>query len=205
MNVSDVALALPLCVLAPAVEAGAAPVPTHSVPVRVYDTAGLDGRLESAALAVASEAVAAAAIDVAWSRCGSRRPEPACHGSAADALMLRIVRSKATDPTDEPVSLGFVYVDSSTRSAVLATIYFDRVARLAKKAGANLAVLLGHAIAHELGHLLLASTSHSADGLMRPVWLPGELRRINRADWQFSPQDVAEIRSRLESRRGWAN
>ncbi len=31
-------------------------------------------------------------------------------------------------------------------------------------------ILLGHVIAHEIGHLLLASNKHSRRGLMQPHW-----------------------------------
>ena len=93
--------------------------------------------------------------------------------------------------------LGDAFVDTSARSAVLATIYVDRVASLAGAADLATHVVLGYAIAHELGHLLLGSNIHSARGLMRAVWRENELRRGEKADWSFMPQDVAAIRQRL--------
>jgi hypothetical protein len=55
-------------------------------------------------------------------------------------------------------------------------------------------LLLGYAIAHELGHLLLASNTHNTRGLMRPIWRDDELRSKRSADWNFTPQEVAAIR-----------
>ena len=45
-------------------------------------------------------------------------------------------------------------------------------------------VILGHAAAHEIGHLLLGSNSHSPFGLMRARWSGQDLQN---ACWEFSP------------------
>ncbi len=37
-------------------------------------------------------------------------------------------------------------------------------------------VILGHAAAHEIGHLLLGSNSHSPQGLMRARWSRQDLQ-----------------------------
>jgi hypothetical protein len=39
-------------------------------------------------------------------------------------------------------------------------------------------VILGHAIAHEIGHVLLGSSEHSSSGLMRAQW--------NQANWHLA-------------------
>jgi hypothetical protein len=41
-------------------------------------------------------------------------------------------------------------------------------------------------MAHEIGHLLLGSTAHSATGLMREVWTDEELQRNRPEDWVFA-------------------
>ena len=62
-------------------------------------------------------------------------------------------------------------------------------------------MLLGNAIAHELGHLLLATTSHGPVGLMRALWSEDEVRRSQSKDWRFAPAEIAVIRRRAEARR----
>src|SRR6185503_14952467 len=61
--------------------------------------------------------------------------------------------------------------------SLIAKVYPDRVASLARGAGADPADLLARAIAHEIGHLLMGNSRHSARGLMRAVWSREELRR----------------------------
>jgi hypothetical protein len=90
-------------------------------------------------------------------------------------------------------------LDTRTGSGVLATIYFDRVQWLAHESGTDSRVLLGRAIAHELGHLLLASTAHGAAGLMRALWSGEEIRRGSARDWLFAPSELRAIRARAET------
>jgi hypothetical protein len=199
------------CVFVPATSASAAFV-LDDVTVRVYDAAGLDPATARAALNLAAATLAPGA-HVWWRHCNVRNVGTACERSPEPGeRILRIVRSR--DATDSRPSrgqlrsaspllpLGDAFVDPGTQSAVLATIYLDRVRVLARAGGVTEARLLGHAIAHEIGHLLLASKTHGARGLMRPVWSSEELRRGRAADWVFSDQELAAIRARLAAANG---
>jgi hypothetical protein len=95
------------------------------------------------------------------------------------------------------VSLGNSLINGRTGAGVVATVYPDRVARIAARAGIDPHHLLGLAVAHEIGHLLLGSAEHSADGLMRERWSLIELQRDEDADRYFSPADVTTIRGRI--------
>lgn len=123
-----------------------------------------------------------------------------CDTPLAGQYVVRIVRT-GDSAVRGPQPIGEALVDIATGSAVFATIYFQRVHRLAQSAGADEADVLGYAFAHELGHLLLASHAHSTQGLMRPIWRERELRVHRKADWQFSAQDAAAIRDRVEAAR----
>jgi len=48
-----------------------------------------------------------------------------------------------------------------------AWIFWDRIIALNSRS-TSLAIVLGDAIAHELGHLMLPTRAHSAEGIMRP-------------------------------------
>jgi hypothetical protein len=49
-----------------------------------------------------------------------------------------------------------------------AWIFWDRIDALNSRA-MSLGIVLGDAMAHELGHLMLSSRGHSVDGIMRPI------------------------------------
>jgi hypothetical protein len=180
----------------------AAEVLRTTLAVRVYEATGLTDALEDRALAVATETLRGARVDVRWKRCSARkqRPaEPSCAqplgGGAEREVAVRIVGGTAPAAATMPTPLGDAHVDTRG-SPALATVYFNRVVWLATVAGTDLPVLLGRAIAHELGHLLMASTTHARAGLMRPTWTSAELRRGRVEDWTFGAADVAAIRAR---------
>lgn len=196
MTVPAFVIVFPLCLIAGTRAASAAGLLLADVPVRIYETAGLDAGLKAAALAVTDRALAAASVGVSWKECAIASAAPPCDAPPVGELVVRIVRS-TVEPRRGPLPLGDAYVDTGARSGVLATIYFDRVLRIAGTAGTDVRTLLGYAIAHELGHLLLASSTHGNRGLMRPIWLAEELRRGRHTDWTFTDREIAAIHSRL--------
>jgi hypothetical protein len=172
------------------------------VVVRIYDATGFADADRRVALDVAQKALAAANVHVVFKAC---RPEWS-DGEACDTTPApgeRIVRIVNSPPHPQPgteTSLGSAAVDRVTNTGVLATIWADRVRRVA--AGrTDQGLLLGRAIAHELGHLLLGAGAHSKSGLMRQYWTEQELRQNRFADWAFSAEDrwricVKHVRSR---------
>lgn len=80
---------------------------------------------------------------------------------------------------------------------MLATIYLDRVARVAATAGVDTGILLGRAIAHDIGHLLLGSLRHGDAGLMQALWSRQMLERNTPDDWNFTSGKSRALRRRL--------
>jgi hypothetical protein len=58
-----------------------------------------------------------------------------------------------------------------------------------------ISTMIGRALAHEIGHYLLASTTHASDGLMRPMITPAEFVRIGRKHLKLMPSDVSALRA----------
>jgi hypothetical protein len=87
----------------------------------------------------------------------------------------------------------------------LATVDPELVLRIARGSAVDFATLLGRAIAHEIGHLLLGHSRHSRVGLMRAIWSQDEIRGIRPTNWQFSAAEAAEMRHGLAARAGSAN
>lgn len=181
------------------------PSPTHgavtawtAVVVRVYDANGVLAGTNGQALDQASKALEAASIDVIWRRCPA---SPSCDAPLAPGeLAIRIVRAPAPPRYSGTLPLGDAMIDTRGGTGVLATVYVDRIEWLAHEAGADSRALLGRAIAHELGHLLLATTTHGPVGLMRAHWSQDEVRRGRPRDWNFAPTELAAMRRRVEAR-----
>ena len=161
-----------------------------SLAVRVYDNTGLPPGERVAALAASHAILKDAGIAVTWR--GDDAPVP-----APEEVIVRII----TAPAEAfPGSLGFSLIDVERRAGTLATVYADRVAELAALSSADPGQLLGRAMAHEIGHLLLGTTRHADRGLMRGVWTSVELQRARPWDWSLSREDAARMRRGLVAR-----
>jgi hypothetical protein len=172
--------------------------------VRVYDASGLPPATIHRALELANGAFAPASIRIAWVACGPARhdlrPHRCDRPPRPGELVVRMISAPSLTGDRDRLPLGDAFVDPRAGAGVLATVYVDRVAALAAAAGVDVAPLLGNTIAHELGHLLLATTAHGPRGLMRPVWTPDEVRRGHPSDWRFAPREVSALRARLRHR-----
>ena len=165
--------------------------PPVAVTARLYNTARVPAEVSDAALAIATQAMGAG-IRVSWQKCDL--PDTCTLVPAREELIIRLVRSRDT----ASYVLGEASIDTSASAGVLATIYVDRVERMAALSETDATVLLGRAIAHELGHLLMATNAHNAAGLMRAQWTTADLRRNQMNDWMLREEDAAAIRRRLK-------
>jgi hypothetical protein len=82
-----------------------------------------------------------------------------------------------------------------------AWIFCDLVKDAAAQRQLTQWVLLGTVIAHELGHLLLSTNSHSAFGLMRANWSRKELWAAEQRAMYFSSSESKRIQQAMMSRR----
>jgi hypothetical protein len=60
--------------------------------------------------------------------------------------------------------------------------------------------ILGHTIAHELGHLLLASEDHSTEGIMKTNWSENDWTRMDSGSVKFERKQSLKMRHQLELR-----
>ena len=172
--------------------------------IRVYDTTALTADTRAAALAETTLILEHAGISPDWRDCAARRcDEP----RRAGELVLRLVPMSGADagpatgsiatrraPADPGLSLAFAVVHPRTRLGALATVFLDRVQLVATRAGVPVGPLLGRTIAHEIGHLLLGTTGHRAEGLMREAWTDHELVLDRPNDFLFTAADRKRLR-----------
>ncbi len=168
-----------------------------SLLVRIYDNVGVLGSELASALRTTHEILRRADLNADWVQCRSRRdgPMPAvCDQalSSGDVVVRLIVGSEGE--SGERRALGYSLFDANGVSG-FATVYVDRVDWLAKRAQYPRAPVLGRAIAHEIGHLILRSNAHTDTGLMREVWTAEQVVRNRREDWTFSADQSGDLRN----------
>jgi hypothetical protein len=173
------------------------PLPSRPVKVRVYRSSEVASEALGVALNVAEATFAAASVSVVWKVCG---PAECNVPPTPTERLVRLVRAPEGGSRDTRC-LGDALIDAQKGTGVLATVYIDRVLDLARHFDINYTTLLGRTIAHEIGHLLLATNTHSSSGLMRELWSPDELLASRADDWVLRPFEAAAIRQRLTTSR----
>ena len=83
-------------------------------------------------------------------------------------------------------------------------VFYDRVEAFAVKhiadTHADAAQILGHVIAHEIGHLLLNDQTHSATGIMRGPWNLWDVQNASYGYLLFTTRQAEAIRAEVSRR-----
>jgi hypothetical protein len=168
------------------------------VEVAVYD----DVKLPEKVLAQSADEVTRifhkAGVTTLWITCNSSKttsvPDVKCQGPPTlGHLSLRIV-PRAWKARDGIFGMAFL---SDTGTGAYGDVFYDSVEKLHRDWGVSLPRVLGHVMAHELGHLLLGSNAHSRQGLMLPAWRRDELRRASMGALLFTAEQARAIREKL--------
>jgi len=184
-----------------AVQAGVLPAgdPEQvTLAVRVYDYAALPPFELENAIAVTQSVFRSAGILIQWAHCSpalkSGEDIPGCEGSPG--LILNIVRRPLPGCVHE--SLGCALQDAGSGRGLVAYVFAQRLEQTVQMGGATRFRLLGFAMAHELGHLLLGPSAHSATGIMQPNCSPQRMS-ITPGGVKFSDEQAQRMRYRLQA------
>ena len=95
-----------------------------------------------------------------------------------------------------PDVLAFSEIDDNLgmRSA---GVYYPAILKAASDHRIPAGVLLGTAIAHEVGHLVLGETAHARQGLMSPDWRREHFERLSTSSLVFSAKEGRMLRNQL--------
>ena len=167
------------------------------------DATHIDKKTLSEALNTATNIFRNAGVKLLWLQCPAVVGQPGgserCGPVDEATLILRIVPRPADGFVDRD-ALGFAIAVPG--NATYATVFRERVLAALPPAGpCTEADLLGHAIAHELGHLLLGTLSHARAGLMAGRWHAKDLEYAASGRLQFSPAESATMRAETIRRR----
>jgi hypothetical protein len=173
------------------------------VSISVHNYADVPTELLTAAEDQAREIFRHAGLETVWLNCSPKLEnlEPAsCYFGDATHLTLKIsphaMNAQVRDRIDV---LGTAYPDEKG-AGYFAYVFYDRVQELAQRRRLGHA-LLADVMAHEIGHLLLGSNSHSMSGIMCAHWNYDELRHVAEGAMSFVPAQARIMRDRLRARQ----
>jgi hypothetical protein len=178
------------------------------VAVRTFNYARLPAEQLARARVSVESIFRHAGISLHWIECRVPQSDSgaACTEPLAERgdLILRLI-DVVPRTSDRVAVLGSSMLDREQRAGVLMTIDVVPIRAIAERASLEAATLLGRAIAHEMGHLLLGSSSHPRSGVMRAFWSHDELRGAKPAHWEFTAVEAARMRQGLAARGPNAN
>jgi len=147
-----------------------------------------------------------AGVEAAWLDCPLTKAEfashPACQATMGPAeFAIKILTARRADGfSSQHEALGQALECRQNQVGCGAYIFYRGVLELARDEGVAEYQLLGHALAHEIGHLLLGPDSHSSDGVMRANWAGRDLQTIARARLAFSSGQSEAMREVIRER-----
>ena len=133
------------------------------------------------------------------------RPLPTSSGPGPDVTLIILSREMTDQLTVATTALGGAAGTREHRGR-MAYVFYNRVEGIARThvntsprrttSNNDNVIVLAHAMAHEIGHLLLPY-GHSATGLMRADWDRQDLRLVVHGRLNFTAEQAEVIRARL--------
>jgi hypothetical protein len=178
--------------------------------VSVYDDAGVPAAVLIQAEQKAARIFDYAGVNVTWSNCSSSTnpvdpdalvrvsglPDSGCSKLEWPTnLALRVVPRSAGSVNDV---FGVAFL-SAEGTGCYSDVYYDRAINLHVDWNVSLTDILGAVMAHELGHLLLGSNSHTLLGIMRGRWQTEDLRRLAKGGLLFTTEQGLHMHGELST------
>jgi len=168
---------------------GSAEERTPALTVKLRNDANVIHHVLTPAREIVRQMFGAAGVDVVW--------------EGASMVMVVLSDREPAELSSRVDVLGFATGTRNGRGRV-AYVVMPRVREFTRAQPLNEAVLLGAAIAHEIGHLLLPHDSHSATGLMQPTFALHDVTRARFGRLGFTAAQAISIRSTIDERRRMA-
>ena len=183
------------------------PADSPSIRVRLYDYARLEPIDLARAEDEATQILRRAGIETAWVDCplasSGGQLQPVCQEDLAPTdISLRILpRSMSVHSPFRGNTLGFAGLSGEGDRGSMASIFYFGIQDLARMGDTPEHKILGHAIAHEIGHLLLRTIGHTSSGIMRVTWGRKDLKRLNMEGLFFTEGQAEVMRAEVRARR----
>lgn len=176
-----------------------------SITLRVYNYAQLAPSALERSETVAATVLAQAGVETHWVECplspAEVDPYPACRSdlTASDFVIFILPVAMTNKVADHAETLGHSRPCPENAIGCTANLFYARVIGLASSKFSEYQVL-GHALAHEIGHLLLGANSHSLLGIMRGAWAPSDFEVMAVSFLTFTASQAERMQRTLRAR-----
>lgn len=140
-----------------------------------------------------------AGIEALWLDCPAARPGDAACGQRHRQrdLVIRILGGLNTSRTGHDFGWALIVREGFSRYA---SVFLGEITAVSDGEAEFEGRVLGYTIAHEVGHLLLGSDTHSSAGIMTTRWDRKVIRRAPRKSFSFTKKQAEQMRANVRAR-----
>lgn len=173
------------------------------VSVAIYDYANVGRTRLGQAEGHAAGIFARVGVRIEWTDYSQeqRRDRGQAENSDADFFIRILPASMAKKWNHKPRALGESVISPTAEGPLpggTANVFYDRVEHISFLWDLDLGEILGDAIVHELGHLLLGA-DHSDEGIMKALWSVQDLELAKGDKLRFLPTETAALQRAARS------
>lgn len=172
---------------------------SEQLPIKLFNDAGASNFVFQQATTEAAWLLQSVCLEILWIHCPVINTENVaeCPAPAGSVELHILATTKNPDLTTN--SLGIAFPNQKNRRA---GVFLLRVREIVAVNGAIISEgsLLGHVIAHEIGHLLLRSSAHSSEGLMRAEFRKEDLLKAKQRQLTFTKAQREAIQRNVVAR-----
>jgi hypothetical protein len=168
------------------------------IKVSVISLAELSPQTVKQAEQEAGRVFRSAGIEIVWLNCrigGQDGDQGSCGESSFPSNLHLSILPNSKNLPRSVVGLAFL---GKQGQGCYADLFDEALRRLQNETDVSTAVILGHAMAHEMGHLLLGTNSHSPKGLMRAHWDRADLSAAMKGNLSFSDEQSVRLHRHLD-------
>lgn len=161
--------------------------------IDVYNRLGMPVQTLQRAMAHAQELFGKAGVRTFWRLCPNPREVPEVERCVTEegSYSLGVVKEdKGLIAHRDRFTIGYTLRTAGRNNAA---VIWPRVQNFAQYLGVNSDLLLGFAMAHEVGHLL-SPVGHHSTGVMDPAWDRGDATDMARGRLLFCEEDALRMR-----------
>lgn len=123
------------------------------------------------------------------------------HAATANRTLTIVLTRRKDAPAGVRIdAMGVAPTPGDGTRGTVAYVFLDAVREFADTHRVPLSYVLGGAIAHEIGHLLLPPNAHRPDGIMRGSWHPSNFPPASPGIPGFPADQAQLLRIRAQSR-----
>jgi len=176
-----------------------------TITVTVYNRSPLSPGVVRTGEQVASDILREAGVESVWVDClapGGKSPSSVdCRQAPSHTRLVLTIVPRWRGSLADSDTLGLA-AQNEHGDGVYCYVFQEKLDELVRATHISASALLGHAIAHELGHLLEGSNSHAPEGVMAARWDAAQITRASRGALGFTARDKLVILRRLSAAFG---